>query len=1411
MVRNQHILGVDIGSVSIGLAVINRARKIVESDHCFHHGDIAGSLDRLLQRFNLSRISHIAATASTPRMVDAAGRFDNQVALITAARHFHPRMRGMLVVGGERFSLSTFGEDGRYLGSLTNTSCAAGTGSFLDQQAGRLNLKGIGELSEMACCNSGNRPRIASRCAVFAKTDLIHAQQEGYTLGEISDGLCFGLAKNIVDTLFRSTAINGEIVFCGGVSKNRAVAKHIENMIGARLVTTDYGHLYGAIGAGLALLEELQAGRGAKYRPKALRAAGEIIKKIETRREYSYPPLDLHLSDYPDFSSWKRYRAGRETANPIEVDIYREIKQEESVDLYLGVDIGSTSTKAVLMEKNREVLVGLYTRTAGRPLAAVQNIFGVIDDIASERRASFRIIRCGTTGSGRKFIGKIIGADSAIDEITAHARAACQLDPKVDTIIEIGGQDAKFTTLQNGRVTSSTMNNVCAAGTGSFIEEQAVKFNCPVEEYSARTEGVRAPMASDRCTVFMERDMNHHLTEGYSINEVLASALHSVRENYLQKVATEKNIGKVIFFQGATAKNKALVAAFEQRLKRPLLVSKLCHLTGALGTALILQDEDTGAATSFKGFGLYDEAIPLSTEVCEICTNHCRISVADVRGEKVAYGFLCGRDYQTKTYVQNRTGAFNLLNERKKAANTKRTGSFPDEITLGIPAAVHLMDDLDFWKKFFDLLAINTVTSEGYTEALKVGKNLSRAEFCAPISAMHGHCHYLLSKADYVFLPVFLENKEKEVRRQYCYYTQFLPALVSIAERRENRVLRPVVRYLYTSFHTRIELYRMLKAVTKRHISFFEVSAAYDRAKEYDKARRLRLKEIYNEQGRRSQDIRVILLGRPYTILSPAMNCGIPGIFSRLGIDSFYLDMLSYEKYQVDNITPLLAEIHWEHAARILEAAEIVAKEKGAYAVYMTSFKCSPDSFAVDYFKSIMEAHKKPYLILELDEHDSSVGYETRIEAAIRSFRNHHEKDERRKIVHYGSINPQIEKNLTRKNIVLPNWDKLTCSFLAATLRREGYEVYLIEETDSTIRAGLKHNSGQCIPLNAVAEGYLSCMEKNGLDPADTLLWINNSSIACNIRLYPHHIKTIVNERGSGMRQAGLYCGELSFVDISVRAAMNAYFAYMFGGMLRKLACRIRPYECVKGSTDKILEQAIGIISDAFSGKRTKQDVLAEVISCFEAIETHKTVRPKVAVFGDIYVRDNRVMSQDVIRFIEEQGGEVITTPYSEYAKMIAQSYFRKWFNERKYFDVLSHRTILATMSRLERGYMKLFNRILREPEHVYDDKPEEILSQYNISIENTGESMDNILKVHYIVKHYPDVSLFVQTSPALCCASLITEAMKDAIEEKTGVPVVSIRYDGTGGNKNTAIIPYLKYSRRLSRQNGGVQKSSAV
>ncbi|MCP3900062.1 MAG: CoA activase, partial [Desulfobacteraceae bacterium] len=343
----------------------------------------------------------------------------------------------------------------------------------------------------------------------------------------------------------------------------------------------------------------------------------------------------------------------------------------------------------IIMTEDQEVVAGFYTRTASKPVDAILSILKAQDHVIKKYNLDIDIIGCGTTGSGRKLASKIIGADILPDEITAHAKAAVKLNPDVDTIIEIGGQDAKFTTLKHGNVTSSTMNAICAAGTGSFIEEQANKLGCPIVDYSKRTESVKSPLSSDRCTVFMERDMNHFLTLGYDTDQVLASALHSVRDNYLTKVASEGEIGNTILFQGATAKNKALVAAFEQKLNKQIHVSKYCHLTGALGICLLLFEQKI-KSDSFRGFELYKTNIPISQETCQLCTNHCKITVAKVNKQIEAFGFLCGRDYNTNSYVTKEQD-FNLLKQRKKVLEKTKLKTNKYDFTIGIPAALHMV------------------------------------------------------------------------------------------------------------------------------------------------------------------------------------------------------------------------------------------------------------------------------------------------------------------------------------------------------------------------------------------------------------------------------------------------------------------------------------------------------------------------------------------------------------------------------------------------------------------------------------------------------------------------------------------------------------------------------------------------
>ena len=636
-----NILGIDGGSVSISAAELTPDGRVIQTVVRPHHGDPSGALNLILDSLDLKNIAGIAATYSTPKTIFADRRCDNQVAVIAAAKRFHDRLAAILIIGGEKFGLINFDEHGRYLNYKTNTSCAAGTGSFLDQQARRLGLSGIEQFCEIAMQNNGDVPKIASRCAVFAKTDLVHAQQEGWTLPAICDGLCRGLARNVIDVLFSGGPPKSPILFTGGVSRNTAVVRHIRDLLGAEILVDDTGAHF-AIGAALQLAE----GRNLPA-PGRFQKPADLIVPQPSRRKAFHPPLKLELSEYPDFFSHRQYKfdpAGSEVMGPVEVDVYQPPDPDDCPEVFLGVDVGSTSTKAALVDPDGSVLAGFYTRTAGRPVKAVQNLLAAIDDLGQSSGADFKFLAAGTTGSGRQLIGRLIGADMIIDEITAHARAAWELNPEVDTIIEIGGQDAKFTTVNNRMVSFSAMNNVCAAGTGSFIEELAERLDCPLAEYAGRTENRRSPIVSDRCTVFMERDINHNLREGFETDEVLASVVHAVRENYLTKVAVESMIGSAVCFQGATAKNRALVAAFEQRLGQPIFVSKFCHLTGALGTALLLA-EDPIEKTAFRGLSLHRMDIPIRSEVCDICPNHCKLTLADLAGRTVAYGFLCGRDY----------------------------------------------------------------------------------------------------------------------------------------------------------------------------------------------------------------------------------------------------------------------------------------------------------------------------------------------------------------------------------------------------------------------------------------------------------------------------------------------------------------------------------------------------------------------------------------------------------------------------------------------------------------------------------------------------------------------------------------------------------------------------------------------
>ncbi|HVO40753.1 MAG TPA: acyl-CoA dehydratase activase [Spirochaetia bacterium] len=1403
-------LGIDTGSVSASLALVDAGGGVIHASHRAHLGRVRETLADLIRELGPTGLQGISFTSSTPRVLREGRSVDSHVALITAAQSFFPGARSILYAGGEKFGLVRLDTAGRYRGARVNSSCAAGTGSFLDQQARRLGLAGVEDLARRALACTSPAPKISTRCAVFARTDLVHAQQEGYSLEEICDGLSMGLARNIADTLLGGEEVPAPAVFAGGVSRNEAVRKHLERILGVPLLTHEHSPVFGAVGAAL-----LARQRGEPAGPM-LTASEDLLVPGGAEKHYAFQPLSIEERDLSGNNGEERWRftAGRfSRAHPVEVDSYRQGAAGETpgilqtLEVRLGIDIGSTSTKAMLIDEDGTPVAGFYTGTQGSPLTAVQALCEAMEDFGSRRHASFRVVGAAVTGAGRKLIGAVIKADLVVDEITAHARAAYSLDPEIDTIIEIGGQDAKFTTMSGGMVTFSHMNTVCAAGTGSFLEEQAARLGCGLEDYERRVRGACAPLSSDRCAVFMERDINNFLSEGYSTEEILAAALHSVRDNYLTKVARGASIGRKVAFQGATARNGALVAAFREALGAPVLVSRYCHLTGALGAALLLAEKKISTST-FVGLPALRDDIPVRAETCGLCANHCRLRICRVGGEDVAYGFLCGRDFAGGRYVDRNRSGFDLIRERKRAFEAVTPeGCFAGRPVIGIPAALGLYGDLPAWKVFFSALDLPVITSEDLDDAVERGRAAQGAEFCAPIAALHGHAAHLLGRADWVFLPVHMEESRfgSKQPRFSCYYTQFSSALASAVGDLESRerFLMPEVSWTRRMDQTKRELRSALRK-TGLLFSRARVSAAWRQALQARIRGTRLLQKRFRTELASARGPSVVLLGRPYNVLPPQMSKSIPGIFGSLGVKTFFQDMLPYTPRDVRDIEPLLAGVHWHHAAKILEAASVTARTPGLYAVFVTSFKCAPDSIAIEYVRRIMDAAGKPYLVLQLDDHDSTLGYETRIEAGVAAFRNHMRRPTALPAAPRTSLpyNPRVIGKIHGKTLLFPVWDPLVNPLLAAGLRREGVDARVLEEDQDVIRASMRHNTGQCIPLNVIAEEAARYVQAHGLDPAKTAVWMAKSQLSCNIGMFPFYIKSLLEARGGGMDKVDVYGGSAFYLDFSLRATFNAYRAYLAGGLLRRLGCKLRPREKRSGDTDHAVARSMEILIPAFEGKKSIDAAFADVASLFQSIPVNGTKRPKVAIFGDLYVRDNDIMNQGLIACLEAAGAEVITTPYTEYVRIVASSYFRKWLHAGEYAASFGYRALWKAVDAMGGKYAKLFEPLLGPPgRHAEDgaDRIELIAKEFGVRSEHAGESFDNLLKVTHLAQAHPDLALFVQASPAFCCPSLVTEAMARDIERITGVPVVNITYDGTGQYRNDAVVPYIAYAASRS------------
>lgn len=586
--KNKNLnLGLDIGSISINTVVMDNDRNIIEDHYNFSHGKpfhvLRDVLQDVMKRHGEDNIDTIAITGSGGKVaIDLiGGYFVNEIiAHSSSVAEMYPDARSVIEMGGEDSKLILM-ENKKVmhksqLSDFTmNTLCAAGTGSFLDQQAKRVGVSIEGEFGEMAL-KSEKPPHIAGRCSVFAKSDMIHLQQIATPVHDIVAGLCYAVARNFKSNMAKGKELEKPIVFQGGVAANAGVVKAFKDIfdIDEELIIPKYHASMGAIGAVFYILDN------PPEEELPFKGFNKLFAYLVNERKNGAHLEPLKISDAEYFT-----------------DVVFKPNGTEKLDVYLGVDVGSLSTNVVLIDDENNVVARRYIPTASKPIDAIKRGMSEIDEEIGHK---VNVKGVGTTGSGRYLTGDFIGADTIQNEITAQATAAIAYDPTVDTIIEIGGQDSKYISIENGVVVDFEMNKVCAAGTGSFLEEQAEKLNINIkEEFGKLALGADEPARlGDRCTVFMESDLNSQQQKGTSKESLVAGLAYSIVHNYLHMVVGDKKIGDKVFFQGGVTNNRAVVAAFEQVLGKKIIVPPHFDVTGAIGVAIIARNEIKGKNNS---------------------------------------------------------------------------------------------------------------------------------------------------------------------------------------------------------------------------------------------------------------------------------------------------------------------------------------------------------------------------------------------------------------------------------------------------------------------------------------------------------------------------------------------------------------------------------------------------------------------------------------------------------------------------------------------------------------------------------------------------------------------------------------------------------------------------------------------
>ena len=1388
-------LGINIGSTSLKMALLEDS-KTVWTASTPHEGDFSAAVRKLLSDGKIPEGIPALVTGNEGRfMFDVSGTLE-PLCVEAALRNLGIKADAVVSMGGEDLIVYSLDAAGKIINNFSGNKCASGTGEFLKQQLARMDMT-LADIEKVP--DTAKVHALSTRCSVFMKSDCTHRlNKREATKDDIVLSLSDVMAVKVIDFLKRAKVTSGRVVLTGGITLNRHIIRFIREKAPAiEFIIPETAPVFEALGA--AVLAHQSGSKLPAYE-----------KLLQTN--------DIRFGTLNALRDWK---------DKVKVFEKTDGKVKSGRKYILGVDGGSTTTKACLVDiETDEITASHYGRTHGDPVKALKECLAIIQqkiiDDTGSKEIDIRLVS--TTGSSREILGVFLETPGVYNEIIAHSVGTTYFDKDVETIFEIGGQDAKYVLLKNGVPIDYAMNEACSAGTGSFLEESAAG---DLSIHSAKDIGPIALDANapckfgEHCSAFINSDIRKAVQQGAGKENITAGIVCSIVANYLNRVVGNRTIGAKIFLQGGVAKNPAVPLAFAMLLNKEILVPPSPELMGCFGVALLAKRKrDDGLLEEQKI--IIDDIInrDIGYErvfACQACENLCPIQVLNVNNHKYMFGGRCNKYTNMRKQVKD-VPVFDYVEKRQKmlfeeyAAPVESEKNRRDYI-VGIPRAfsVHTLYPLYSW--FFHELGIKTYLS---TEVAHEGIARAEAQYCFPAEIAHGAIQDCLDKkVDYVLLPHFrdMPSYEETVHANFCPITQALPYYMDKAfpDIDKKKWLPLVVSFKFGE-EKALELFCGMTKILD--IGEAETKSAFDKAwakqnEYFAAAEKMGVQAI--EDARNANRPVIALLGRPYNAFTPEANMGIPRKFTTRGFSIIPFDILPFRDQTI------FPNMYWFYGQQDLKAANLLKKEENIYLTFISNFSCAPDSFILHYVKWMMG--QKPFLVLELDSHSADAGVDTRVEAFLdiidgyRAKKNELEADRFDNNLRFvtekkdsGDYDLRIDNIKTgekipvvgnkRVKVLLSNMGNISTEYMGAAVRSFGINAEALPvATNKTIQVARAHASGkECVPSHLVLGSALEFFfsEKYRKDEL-YLLFVPITTGPCRTGQYYVYYENLFKDLRLENVVVFILSADNSYTELGPSFAKQMWIGLVLSDYLKDIQCSLLATAVDPKKAEKDFENSWRKVMNAVEYNPKKlwkelQHVAADVKKI--PLKRKVTDCPRVLVVGEIYVRRDDFAVGELIELMSERGIVVKVAGISE------------WIH---YLDFVREYA-LKKLIKLRKPGRRLFSKPSKDLKklqieewwkHHIEKKTLSILKPTGL-IPETPHDMREIMK--YTVEHFVNLELnseiavssgsaaaamdtgysgIVNISPFACLIGRVIEGLFTPWARERNYPILSVEVDG--------------------------------